>query len=236
MAEERDVGEERALVLDRLLQRDARASEGMAATRLREAPQQRCGGRLEVEHAAIDAAATQAADVLGQRAERGAARIDADGDALVPRFGQVAQDLVERAGGQVIDAVEAAVLQHVQRDALARARQAADQDELHAYSSCWRICCCWRPRNSCVESMPRSLRISFLTAASTSTARLRPAATGIVTLRMVTPRMSSVPSPSGSRSAASRLPGCGRSRWVIRRSFIFRRTAVSPKMVRMLSR
>jgi len=44
------------------------------------------------------------------------------------------------------------------------------------------------------------------TAASTSTARLRPAATGIVTLGIVTPRMSSDCSMSGRRSAGLRPP------------------------------
>src|SRR5213076_2762816 len=53
-----------------------------------------------------------------------------------------------------------------------------------------------------------------------------PVAAGIVTLRTVTPRMSSDCAVSGRRSAGSRPPGCGRSRCASRRSFILRRTAV----------
>ncbi len=49
---------------------------------------------------------------------------------------------------------------------------------------------CCRSMNSFVESMPRWFRTKLRTAASTSTARLRPAATGIVTLRTGTSRIS----------------------------------------------
>src|SRR5437762_1464272 len=102
---------------------------------------------------------------------------------------------------------------------------------LSLQSSC-RFC---RARNSAVESTPRSLRMWLRTAASTSTARLRPAATGMMTLRTVTPSMSSHRSASGRRSPGSRPSGRGFSRCAISLSFIFGRTAVSPKMVRMLS-
>jgi hypothetical protein len=128
VAEQSDVGQQPALLLDRLLQGDARAGERMAAARFREAPQQRRGRRLEVEHAAVDAAAAQAADVLGQRSQGCAARVDADRDPIVSRLGKVVEHLIERACRQIVDAVEAAVLEHVQRDTLARARQTADQD------------------------------------------------------------------------------------------------------------
>ena len=49
---------------------------------------------------------------------------------------------------------------------------------------------CCRSMNSFVLSMPRWFSTKLRTAASTSTARLRPAATGIVTLRTGTPRIS----------------------------------------------
>ena len=49
---------------------------------------------------------------------------------------------------------------------------------------------CCLSMNSLVLSIPRWLSTKLRTAASTSTARLRPAATGIVTLRIGTPRIS----------------------------------------------
>src|ERR1700740_3048620 len=49
----------------------------------------------------------------------------------------------------------------------------------------------WRLTNSWYVSIPRSCRIVFGTAASTSTARLRPASTAITTLRTGMPRISS---------------------------------------------
>ena len=55
-----DAGEQRALALDRLGQRLARAGERMAAARLGEAAQQRRRVGVEEEHAHVDAAARSA--------------------------------------------------------------------------------------------------------------------------------------------------------------------------------
>src|SRR5258706_5499134 len=233
-AERRDALEEAPLTLDRLGEGLALAREGVSPAGLGKAPEERRLARLEVEHAAVDAARAQLLDVLRQRRQRCAARIDADGGLVMSGFGEEIHRFHQEIGRQVVDAVVAAVFQDFQRDALAGAGESADEHQLHYWS--FSICCFWRARNSAVESMPRSLRISLRTAASTSTARLLPAATGIVTLRTVTARMSSDCAVSGRRSAGSRAPGCGRSRWASRRSFILRRTAGSPKMVRMLRR
>ena len=65
-------------------------------------------------------------DVLGQRRQRGAARVDADRRAVVSRIGQEVDRLHEEVGRQVVDAVVARVLEHAQRDALARAGEPAD--------------------------------------------------------------------------------------------------------------
>ena len=129
--------------------------------------------------------------------------------ALGPRFSLDPQQVVGNA-------IEAAVLQDVQRDALAGPRQATDQNQLHYCSPSGSLPfmpACWRARNSAIESMPRSLRISLRTAASTSTARLRPAATGMITLRTVTPRISSESAASGRRSVGIARAG-GRPREV----------------------
>src|SRR6185369_9569792 len=236
VAERGDAREEAALVLDRLGKRKVGAEQRMLATRFGEAAQQGRGARLEVEHAAVDPAALQRFDVRRQRRERGAAGVDADRGFLLAGYGEEIRDLEEQRRGEVVDAVIAGVLENVQRDALARPGEAANENELHQRSSSSSAFCSsrlWRATNSAIESMPRSLRIWLRTAASTSTARLRPAATGMMTLPTVTPRMSSESAASGRRSVGSR-PTAWRSRCATRRSFIFRRTAVSPKMVRIL--
>ena len=92
----------------------------------------------------------------------------------------------------------------------------------------------WRSMNSPSVSMPRSFRMVLRTAASTSTARLRPAATCSMTLRTGRPSMSCVMSCSGRRSNLSCAVARTRCTMSFRR--IFRRTEVSPKMVRMSSR
>jgi hypothetical protein len=69
--------------------------------------------------------------VLGQRGERRAARIHAHRGALVAGLGEEVDHLEQQRRGQVVHAIEAAVLEHVQRDALARARQPAHQNQLH---------------------------------------------------------------------------------------------------------
>src|SRR5262249_58513087 len=96
---------------------------------------------------------------------------------------------------QVVDAVVVEVLERAQRDRLAGTGHAADDDEprrrvprrpfpgrIHRryHGGCRRIWCAWRSRNVCARSMALVFRTWLRTAASTSTARLRPGATGIV--------------------------------------------------------
>src|SRR5204862_6258891 len=137
-------------------------------------------------------------DVLRQRRDRGAACVGADRGALMAVLREEVHGFQQQIGRQVVDAVVARILEHPQGDGLARAGQPADEHQLHYSPSS--ICCFWRARNSAVVSMPRSLRMALRTAASTSTARLRPAATGMVTFGTVTPRISSDSSASGRRS------------------------------------
>jgi hypothetical protein len=100
----------------------------VAAPCLGKTPQQGARRRLEVQHTAVDAAAAKPRDVLRKRGQRRAARIDAQRDAVVARLGEKIDHLEEQLRGQIVDAVIAAVLEHVERDGLARARQPADQD------------------------------------------------------------------------------------------------------------
>src|SRR5258706_96781 len=87
--------------------------------------------------------------------------------------------------------------------------------------------------NSSIELTPRSWRMWLRTAASMSTARLRPAATGMTTRRTGTPRTSSDMSASGSRPPGLRPPAGGPSRGATSLRFIFGRTPVPPKLVGM---
>ena len=89
--------------------------------------------------------------------------------------------------------------------------------------------------NSRVESSPRVRRMWFRTAASTSTARLRPGATARVTVGISTPRMSCVPERVASRSRGSTTPPSAISRLTMSRNALRGRIAVSPKIERMLS-
>ncbi len=104
---------------------------------------------------------------------RAAAHVHAHGDARVARLrAENATTLGEQIGRQVVHAVVAAVLQHIERHALARARHPGDQDQPHGCRP-ERVgclvhgglaqgsrpkCCSWRWMNSCVLSMPRSCR------------------------------------------------------------------------------
>ena len=210
------------------LERQPGARQRVAAPRLGKAPQQHLGARLEEQHRGIHALRLEGGKVLRQRGCRDAARVHADRNALMPSAGQKRHHIRQQRRRQVVDAVVVAVLQDVEGDALARTRQTADQDQLHASRrSPWPASGVRETRlpNPCRAASGCNLR----TAASSSTARLRPAATGITTLRTVTPRMSSASSDSGRRSTLSRAPPlAGFSRWATSFSFIFGRTAVSP--------
>jgi hypothetical protein len=100
----------------------------VAPPRLGKASEQRRRVRLEVKHTAVDAARAQSGKVLGQRGQRRTARVDAHRDAVVPRLGEEVDHFEQQIGGQIVDAVVAAVLEDMKGDGLARARQAANQD------------------------------------------------------------------------------------------------------------
>jgi hypothetical protein len=154
---------------------------------------------------------------------------------------------------QVVDAVVVQVLEGVQRDRLAAAGHAADDDRLeswwagsarHAFSAMLHSSFARVPGNA-VAGHERRRRIDALdaqdvqrVAASVSTARLRPAITGrvIIGTSRSSTRRRCRGRRSGARSRRAGLPvGCGRLRCTIRRRYLFRLTAVSPNIWRTLS-
>ena len=85
-----------------------------------------------------EAAGPQRGDALGQRGERCAARVDADGDACVAGLGEKRADVGEQGRRKIVDAVVAVVLKRLEHDALAGSRKTADEYELHGR---WRFRC-----------------------------------------------------------------------------------------------
>jgi hypothetical protein len=132
MPELHDVLEQLALAGDRLVERALGIGERMAAARLGEALDERVVLCLEDEQADVHALGLQAAERARQlRERRAAARIDRDRHALIARIAQERDGLEEQRRREVVDAVEARVLEDVQRDALAGAGEAADDHQLH---------------------------------------------------------------------------------------------------------
>ncbi len=124
------------LELDGLGQPALFGTQGMLAARFGIAPQQLGIGRLQVHHFAMNAAALEFVEQRGDRGDflRGIARVEADRGALVTGFitaHGVRHERLEQRGRHVVDAVEAQVLEHVQGNALARAGQATDDDDVH---------------------------------------------------------------------------------------------------------
>ena len=104
--------------------------------RLGEAPQESFLVRHQKQHLAVDAASLQLLDQRGNGCDlrRGVAGIKADRRALVGLLRaahRIGNEGREERGGNIVDAVEAEILKHVQRHALSRARQAADDDDPH---------------------------------------------------------------------------------------------------------
>src|SRR3982751_6567255 len=149
----------------------------MRAARLREAAHEAFIAAVQEDYAHVVPAHAQLVHDLGELAQRvAAARVRADGDLLLAarlrRFDQRRNE-VRR---EVVDAEEMRVLQRLQCHALPGAGNAREQDDLHQASPSPRITSSWRLMKSAVELMPRVMRIWLRTAASTSTARLRPRA------------------------------------------------------------
>src|SRR5262245_4967697 len=105
----------------------------MAAAGLGKALDQRLVLRVEKQQANVDADRLEPAHRRGQLREREpAAGIDRDRDALVARLREGVDGGGEERCGQVVDAIEVRVLEDVQRDALTRAGEAADDHDLHS--------------------------------------------------------------------------------------------------------
>ena len=113
----------------------------MAAAGLAEALHQHAVVGVEIDDLAVDAAVAQALDQGGhplQVAHR-AARVDAERRASGQwrrAVGHLAGKGLEQARREVVDAVETAVLEGLERDALARARQAGHQHDAVRFGAC----------------------------------------------------------------------------------------------------
>ena len=121
----------------RLAQADVAAAHGMLAARFREAPQQLVLGCDQEEHLALQAAAFELIDQLRHAGDlgRGIARVEPDGGALVGGLGpahSVGDERLQQRRRDIVDAVEAEVLEHVQGHALAGPGQPAEDDDAHA--------------------------------------------------------------------------------------------------------
>ena len=117
----------------------AMASERMPAPRFAEALEQRLAIGAQEQRLARDAALAQRLDQPRHLGEilRAIARVDADGRLAVRGFAGadgVGDESGQQACRDVVDAIEIEVLQHVERDALAGARQPADHDQSHVTS------------------------------------------------------------------------------------------------------
>src|SRR5690606_40795653 len=118
-----------------------------------------------------------------------AAVADVDADRELVRgllgAGDRAHELRQQLRRQVVHAIEAEGLEGLQRHRLARAGHAGDDDQaggvvVHvARSRKW----LWRAMKAAAGSTPFARRMCTRAAASVSTARLRPAITGRVTVR-----------------------------------------------------
>jgi hypothetical protein len=113
----------------------ALAAERMRAARLAEAAHEHVVAGVEEEH--LDAMAGGAQLVEGARIvaeELALADVHAERDAIdrLARARAQLQEARHEHDGQIVDAVEAEVLEDVDRGALARARQPADDDDLQA--------------------------------------------------------------------------------------------------------
>ena len=129
--------EERAFHGHRFAQADVAAAHGMLAARFREAPQQLILGRDQEDHLALQAAALQLINQLRNAGHlgRGIAGVEPDGGALVGGLGpahRVGDERLQQRRRDIVDAVEAEVLEHVQGYALAGPGQAAEDDDAHA--------------------------------------------------------------------------------------------------------
>src|SRR5262249_42853727 len=153
-------GEDLALARQALLESARSGRERVAPARFGEAAYQRVVLGIEEKQAQIHSLGLQRGDVSGDPLERvPGAGVDAHRDPLVAGAAQQLRRLLEQLAREVVDAVVAAVLERIEGDALAGARQPADEDQLHSDTlpqSFFLISARCLSMNSAVECMPRS--------------------------------------------------------------------------------
>ena len=104
----------------------------MPAARLGEAFDERFRLGVEIEEAHAPARGAQTRQRVGEVGEaRGGLGVERDRDAVAPRAGEITGRLGDQRQRQVVDGVVAGVLERHKSDALAGARNAADQEEVH---------------------------------------------------------------------------------------------------------
>jgi hypothetical protein len=170
--------------------RTPRFRRGVRAPGLAEAAHEHVVARLEVDHLELHAGPAQlvehSRDVL-QKAPL--AHVDAERDAtdVLPRALPQLEEARQECRGQVVDAVEAQVLQDLQRRALAGPGQAGHHDGMEALAHRIRDRCAaaaarsMRALNSAALWRPRQRSSWFRAAVSMSSPTVLPAVTGIRT-------------------------------------------------------
>ena len=104
----------------------------MAATRLGKALDQGFGLRVQVEEAHAPAGRAHPRERVGQVGQAGRGLdVERDGDAIATRRVQVARGFGDERQREIVDRVIARVLERRQRDALSRAGDTADQQQIH---------------------------------------------------------------------------------------------------------
>src|SRR5713101_2431573 len=125
-------GEDLALARQGLLERARPGRQRMAPACFGEAPDQGIVFRIEEEQAQSHALSFQRRHVFRDELERIAhAGVDAHSNMVVAGAAEQFRRLLEQLPREIVDAVVTAVLEGIERDALAGAREAADEHELH---------------------------------------------------------------------------------------------------------
>ena len=121
-AERPHVGQQLALVVDRLGQRARVARERMAPARLGKALDERLGLRVEVEKAHVPVEGAQTRDRVREPGEpRRDLGVERDRDAVAAGLREIARRRLDERQRQVVDRVIAGILERAERDVLAGA-------------------------------------------------------------------------------------------------------------------
>jgi len=132
---------------------------------------------LENSSVRFDAARLERGKMFGSDGKRDTARVDADGGAAVSRISQEFHDITEVAG-QMSTASSSAVLQNIERDASCPNRRPLTSTSCTLALALHRLL--FRRGLGC-RVLAAQLQDVVADRRSSSTARLRPAATGITT-------------------------------------------------------